>query len=198
MPFPRTGRRYSTVMEAPLRRRTRPLGVEYSRMRPRVVAAIAAVVAVTGAGAVIATVGGPPSLTPLGGGGLREAHVGTSYAFSYVLESRDSFTVRGATAVLTHGNCEAVIRLLPAEPGWGAAIPVVNPLPGEPLVGRRLTPDNDRRVSVVVTPIATGGCVVGHIRIAGRSWGRDRWADLPIKLGLNVRYAGGKDPRLLG
>ena len=163
-------------------------------MRRPLIAVIAAQVTVAAMATAVAAADGP-HLVRGGSSGLSDAYVDTHYAFSYVLETTSSFVVRDAAAVRSGDRCDVALRLLPTEPGWGAGKPVRDGSPGAALVGSRLTPQSDRRVVVVITSHTVGRCVVTQLRVARRSWGRERWATLPVRLVLGIRHAHGVDPR---
>jgi hypothetical protein len=164
----------------------------WGRLRYALIAAIPVLVLVVLVGWYLPA---GPSVTSGGDRtGFDSGYVANYYSQWSMLHVDSPFVVKHVQVVV-HGNgCHGVVRLVgPVQPGGFAAGVSDVGLPGESIIGRRLTESSD--LDVVLTASSLGVCSTSEVRIAKRSWGRTRWTAAPFDFFVDVTHPTGQDAR---
>ena len=139
-----------------------------------------------------------PKVSSSYGASFDYGYVGNRYGFFQAVTVHESFVpVRAQVAVTGHG-CHGDLRLLTWVPGSSLSGVSQGPLPGRSAIGQRITPANNRRLTVVLTPAERGRCAAMSLTITTHSWGRDRSTTVPLDFYVNATHAAGTDSRAEG
>jgi hypothetical protein len=139
---------------------------------------------------------GPSIDGTIGSSGFYRGYVGNHYSVWSELGISHSFVATNAQVDVTGAGCQGRVRLVgpPVAGGYLAGV-AAGPLPGESIIGRRLTPQMGPRLAVVLTGSTVGRCRVKEVRVAAHSWWRDRWTTVPGDFSVDVTHRSGVDPR---
>jgi hypothetical protein len=163
-------------------------------------AAVAALIVVVIAGPLVAWF--VPSGPNVRGGLVREsfngAYAGDHYVFWNVIGVSKPVVFKDVRVEAKGPGCHGDVRLVSPRTVKSQYVSAVAgaALPGTSLVGQRITANSSDRLALVLTSSGSGSCSVGDVRVAARSWWRERWTTFSVDFAIDVTHLSGQDPRI--
>jgi len=138
---------------------------------------------------------GGPAVSLAYGAGFDAGYVGNHYGFFQAVAVHHSFAPTSARVAVNGRGCQGEVRLLTRVPTTSLSGVSAGPMPGQPVVGRKVTKANNRLLTVVLTPVSRGRCTATSLTVTAHSWGRQRSTTVPLDFYVDATHASGTDSR---